>query len=119
MITGVFLVWLIMDLIRILLSCNDFIGILTSDPYCTVIFLSFITYEACKRLDGLHTIFGRLVGGLAVLSALEKQPTYKDSSKASSETHDDYFEDKPINEIKILSTNIVEDPFVNLKINAK
>ncbi|KAG7158935.1 RING-type E3 ubiquitin-protein ligase PPIL2-like [Homarus americanus] len=31
----------------------------------------FITYRSCAHLDGKHTIFGRVVGGLATLSAME------------------------------------------------
>ncbi|CZR57319.1 related to peptidylprolyl isomerase (cyclophilin)-like [Phialocephala subalpina] len=34
----------------------------------------FITYKAAKHLDRKHTIFGRVVGGLDVLSKLENAP---------------------------------------------
>ena len=87
-----------MDQIQIHLNCI-FRTILYFNITC--IFCSFITYEACKHLDGSHTIFGRLVGGLAVLSELEKQP-------ASTED-----KEKPLTDIKIVSTRIVEDPFAN------
>eukprot|EP00667_Euglena_gracilis_P023139 EG_transcript_26042 len=31
----------------------------------------FITFSACQHLDGKHTIFGKLVGGMKVLRAIE------------------------------------------------
>jgi hypothetical protein len=34
----------------------------------------YITYAACEHLDGKHTVFGRVVGGLEVLAAMEKVP---------------------------------------------
>jgi peptidyl-prolyl cis-trans isomerase-like protein 2 len=34
-------------------------------------FHSFITYRSCKHLDNKHTIFGRVVGGIETLSAME------------------------------------------------
>lgn len=33
---------------------------------------SFITYRSCRHLDGKHTIFGKLVGGLDTLNEMEK-----------------------------------------------
>ena len=48
----------------------------------------FITYKSCQHLDNKHTIFGRVVGGLDVLRALELIPTDAD--------------DRPKQEIKIL-----------------
>ncbi|KAG0239222.1 Peptidyl-prolyl cis-trans isomerase cyp8 [Actinomortierella wolfii] len=35
----------------------------------------FITFKPCKHLDGKHTIFGRVVGGMDVLDKLEMVPT--------------------------------------------
>lgn len=32
----------------------------------------FITYRSCKHLDGKHTIFGKIVGGLETLNEMEK-----------------------------------------------
>jgi len=40
-----------------------------------ILFKSFITYRSCTHLDNKHTIFGKLVGGLEVLSKLESIPT--------------------------------------------
>ena len=34
-------------------------------------FFSFITYRSCKHLDKKHTVFGRVVGGMETLSAVE------------------------------------------------
>lgn len=35
---------------------------------------SFITFRPCEQLNGKHTVFGRLVGGLATLDAVERVP---------------------------------------------
>ncbi|KHJ42342.1 peptidyl-prolyl cis-trans isomerase, cyclophilin-type [Trichuris suis] len=56
----------------------------------------FITCRSCKQLDGKHTIFGRLVGGMETLSAIERVPT------------DD---DRPLENIVILSSVVFVDPF--------
>lgn len=37
----------------------------------------FITYRACTHLDNVHTVFGKLVGGLDVLSKMEAVETDK------------------------------------------
>jgi len=36
---------------------------------------SFITYRSCRHLDGKHSVFGRLVGGMEVLTRMEKVET--------------------------------------------
>ena len=38
---------------------------------------SFITFRSARHLDGKHTVFGRIVGGLDVLDRLEKVETDK------------------------------------------
>ena len=58
----------------------------------------FITYASCQHLDGKHTVFGRLVGGADTLRSLELAPTDKKT-------------DRPIEDIKLLSTEVFVDPF--------
>lgn len=57
----------------------------------------FITFRSCKHLDNKHTIFGRVVGGLDVLSKIENVRTDDD--------------DKPQEVIKIIKTMIFTDPY--------
>lgn len=57
----------------------------------------FITFRSCPHLDGKHTIFGRVVGGLATLSAMEAIETDN--------------KDVPIEDIIIEDTSIFVDPF--------
>jgi len=58
----------------------------------------FITYAQCQHLDGKHTVFGRLVGGGDALRTMELSKTDKKT-------------DRPAEDIKILSTEVFEDPF--------
>ncbi|KAI1840391.1 hypothetical protein JX266_013399 [Neoarthrinium moseri] len=57
----------------------------------------FITYRPVKHLDRKHTIFGKVVGGMDVLSKLEDVPT--DGS------------DRPLNKIFIKDVVVYLDPF--------
>ncbi|KAJ2686556.1 cyclophilin peptidyl-prolyl cis-trans isomerase Cyp8 [Coemansia spiralis] len=57
----------------------------------------FILYRAAKHLDGKHTIFGRVVGGLPVLSQIESVST------------DDG--DRPERDIVISDVSVFVDPF--------
>ncbi|KAG0815623.1 hypothetical protein G6F57_007480 [Rhizopus arrhizus] len=57
----------------------------------------FITYAAASHLDGLHTVFGKVVGGLDVLSKLESIPVDE--------------KDRPEREIKIKQIQVFVDPF--------
>ncbi|KAJ2263742.1 cyclophilin peptidyl-prolyl cis-trans isomerase Cyp8 [Coemansia sp. RSA 376] len=57
----------------------------------------FILYRVAKHLDGKHTIFGRIVGGLPVLSKIESVPT--DDS------------DRPEQDIVINDVSVFVDPF--------
>jgi peptidyl-prolyl cis-trans isomerase-like protein 2 len=57
----------------------------------------FITYRSCKHLDGKHTIFGKLVGGLETLTEMERIEVDKD--------------DVPIEDIVIQSTTIFVNPY--------
>ncbi|KAI8853229.1 hypothetical protein BC829DRAFT_383140 [Chytridium lagenaria] len=53
----------------------------------------FITYRACTHLDKKHSVFGKVVGGLDVISAMEKIPTDDD--------------DKPKEKITMLDVEIL------------
>eukprot|EP00727_Mastigamoeba_balamuthi_P006440 m51a1_g2416 putative peptidyl-prolyl cis-trans isomerase-like 2-like (546) ;mRNA; r:800009-801892 len=57
----------------------------------------FITYKPAPHLDGKHTVFGRVVGGLDVLRQMEEVPTDA--------------KDRPTQEIKIEKAVVVIDPF--------
>lgn len=58
----------------------------------------FICYRPAPHLDGKHSVFGKLVGGLETLDKIERIQTDKN--------------DKPLQEIKILDTKIFgDDPF--------
>ncbi|XP_066997880.1 RING-type E3 ubiquitin-protein ligase PPIL2 [Anabrus simplex] len=57
----------------------------------------FITYRSCRHLDGKHSVFGRVVGGLGTLSAMEQIET---DSK-----------DRPVEEIVIASAQVFVDPY--------
>ena len=57
----------------------------------------FITYRSAKHLDNKHTVFGRVVGGMEVLTQME---AVKTNSK-----------DKPVEDIKILKCNVFTNPY--------
>jgi len=56
----------------------------------------FITFKECNHLDNKHTIFGRVVGGLATLQTIEELGT--DGAN------------RPYTDIKILKTEVFNDP---------
>lgn len=60
-------------------------------------FFSFITYRSCRNLDGKHTIFGKLVGGIDTLNEMEKIEVDN--------------KDRPIEDITIEKAHIFVDPF--------
>jgi len=60
----------------------------------------FITYRSCKHLDGKHTIFGHVVGGMETLNAMERILTDN--------------KDRPVEDIFIESAAIFTDPFVEV-----
>lgn len=60
-------------------------------------YFSFITFRSCKHLDNKHTVFGRVVGGLETLAAIEKVETDN--------------KDRPIEDILILKTQVFVDPY--------
>ncbi|XP_004537508.1 peptidyl-prolyl cis-trans isomerase-like 2 [Ceratitis capitata] len=57
----------------------------------------FITYRSCKHLDGKHTVFGKLVGGMDTLTQMEKVEVDN--------------KDRPIEDIVIESAQVFVDPF--------
>jgi len=57
----------------------------------------YITYRSCKHLDGKHTIFGKLVGGMDTLDALERVGTDN--------------KDAPVEEIKIEKIAVFVNPY--------
>ncbi|CAM9510410.1 unnamed protein product [Ascophyllum nodosum] len=56
----------------------------------------FITYKSCKHLDNQHSVFGRVVGGMAALAAIEAVPT---DSK-----------DKPTEDVVLLKATVFSNP---------
>ncbi|XP_014240629.1 peptidyl-prolyl cis-trans isomerase-like 2 [Cimex lectularius] len=67
----------------------------------------FITYRSCRHLDGKHTVFGKIVGGLDTLSKIEKIEVDN--------------KDKPIEPIRILAAQVFVDPYqeADEKLNAE
>ena len=61
---------------------------------------SFITYRSCKHLDGKHTVFGKLVGGLDTLANMERVETDN--------------KDRPIEDLYIEKTIVFVDPFTEV-----
>lgn len=57
----------------------------------------FITFRSCRQLDGKHTIFGKLVGGLDTLNAIEQIEVDN--------------RDRPIQDIVIEAAQVFVDPF--------
>ncbi|GLC33403.1 hypothetical protein PLESTB_000071800 [Pleodorina starrii] len=61
----------------------------------------FVTFKSCRHLDFKHSVFGRVVGGLDVLSAMERVPTDPD--------------DRPTAPITIKGATIFTNPFYELE----
>ena len=57
----------------------------------------YITYRSCKPLDNKHTIFGKLVGGMETLDAIERVGTDN--------------KDAPVEEIKIERIAVFVNPY--------
>ena len=68
--------------------------------FTSITFSSFITYRSCKHLDGKHTVFGRVVGGLDTLAALERVDTDN--------------KDVPIEKLMIERAVVFVDPFTEV-----
>ena len=61
----------------------------------------FITFKSASHLDGKHTIFGRVVGGLEALTKLERLQTDK--------------EDKPVQPLSIVGGAVFVNPFKDVE----
>ncbi|XP_015517116.1 RING-type E3 ubiquitin-protein ligase PPIL2 [Neodiprion pinetum] len=57
----------------------------------------FITYRSCRHLDRKHTVFGKIVGGLDTLNAIEKIEVDN--------------KDRPIEDIIVQRAQVFVDPF--------
>lgn len=57
----------------------------------------FITFRSCKHLDGKHTIFGKLVGGIDILTEMERIEVDN--------------RDRPIEDIIIERAQVFVDPY--------
>ncbi|KAJ8681576.1 hypothetical protein QAD02_017368 [Eretmocerus hayati] len=57
----------------------------------------FITFRSCRHLDNKHTVFGKLVGGLETLNAMEKIEVDN--------------KDRPIEDILVHGVQIYVDPY--------
>lgn len=62
-----------------------------------IIFYSFITFRSCRHLDKKHTVFGKIVGGLETLNAMEKIEVDN--------------KDRPIEDIIIQKAQVFVDPY--------
>lgn len=62
----------------------------------------FLTYKSAPHLNGKHTVFGKVVGGLEVLAKMEEVPSEEKT-------------DKPSKPIIIQEVDVVVDPFEDWK----
>jgi len=61
----------------------------------------YITYRSAKHLDNKHTVFGKLVGGMDTLDAIERIGTDN--------------KDAPVEEIKLEKVSVFVDPFLEVE----
>lgn len=72
----------------------------------------FVTFKSCEHLDGLHTIFGRCVGGLNVLKECNDVETWEKEELVKNEKRTESLtEDRPKVNITIVRTEVFKDPF--------
>ena len=57
----------------------------------------YLLYKSARHLDGKHTVFGRVAGGMATLDAIEKIPTDE--------------RDRPLSPVVIEGAEVFVDPF--------
>lgn len=67
------------------------------DTEPSMIVNSFLTYRSCRHLDGKHTVFGRVVGGLDTLANMERVEVDN--------------KDRPIEDIVIEKAQVFVDPY--------
>lgn len=60
-------------------------------------YFSFITFRSCRHLDRKHTVFGKIVGGLETLNAIEKIEVDN--------------KDRPIEDIILQRAQVFVDPY--------
>lgn len=58
----------------------------------------FITFKACEHLDKKHAVFGRVVGGMDVVDAIERIETSAG-------------DDRPVEDVRISSVQVFVNPF--------
>lgn len=63
----------------------------------------YLTFAPCPHLDNKHSVFGRVVGGMETLDALEKVPTEKARNAAKPK-------DCPLTDVKITAVTIYANP---------
>ncbi|XP_028969081.1 RING-type E3 ubiquitin-protein ligase PPIL2 [Galendromus occidentalis] len=59
--------------------------------------MDFITYRSCRHLDKKHTVFGKVVGGLPTLQAIEDIETDN--------------KDRPIEDVRLIKATVFVNPF--------
>lgn len=64
----------------------------------------FVSLKSCQHLDNKHSVFGRVVGGLALLDVFNKWDTDE--------------KDRPKKEIRLLRTEVFKNPFKEAVIEA-
>ena len=62
----------------------------------------FLTFKSAAHLDGKHTVFGSVVGGLDTLARIEALPTDKD--------------DRPLEPVTLLGASIFVNPFADIDV---
>ena len=66
----------------------------------------FITFAACPHLDGKHTVFGHVVGGMQALDAIEKAGDRGDSDDKKSGSSKG-----KVDEVRIERVEVYDNPF--------